>query len=359
MSRAIQLAKRGRYSAHPNPCVGCVLVKDGRIVGEGWHAKAGEPHAEIVALDKAGGDSRGATAYVTLEPCDHHGRTPPCTEAVIAAGVKRVVVGMQDPNPRVDGGGMDGLRKAGIDVVCGLQEQAARTLNPGFIKRMQTGRPRVTLKVAASMDGRTGLASGESQWITGEAARHDVQYLRAASGAVLTGINTVLHDDPSLNVRLEPEEGKREWRQPLRIVLDTKLRIPSDAKVSTMPGALVLTASEDDEKISALRNAGVRVEQVAKQGDMLNLNEVFDFIGKLEINDVLVEAGATLSGMLLQQGLIDRLVIYLAPTLLGDGTRGMFTIEPLASLSEKINLHSVDMRAVGSDWRIIADVGVK
>ncbi len=351
MARALQLAERGLHTTSPNPRVGCVLVKGGKNIGEGWHERAGEPHAEVHALRAAGKTARGATAYVTLEPCSHHGRTPPCADALIAAGVTRVVVAMQDPNTLVAGRGVAKLKAAGIAVECGLMEAAARELNIGFVARMTRGTPWVRSKIAASLDGRTALANGVSKWITGSAARQDVQQWRARSCAVLTGIGTVLADDPQLNVR---DSGAT--RQPLRVVLDTELRISVDAKILQGGNVLIYTASTDVAKQDTLRGrgAGVVVMQTVKDGS--SLSAVLGDLAKRGINEVLVEAGKTLNGALLKAGLVDELVLYLAPQLLGDAARGLADLGELTQLEQRMELAWQDVRHVGNDIRITARV---
>lgn len=365
MARALELAARGVYTTDPNPRVGCVLVRDGAIVGEGWHEVAGEAHAEVHALQQAGAASRGATVYVTLEPCAHHGRTPPCSEALIQAGVARVVTAMQDPNPRVAGNGIRQLRAAGIAVESGMMQAEAEALNPGFIQRMQQGRPWLRCKLAMSLDGRTAMASGESQWITGEEARRDVQELRARSSAIMTGINTVLADDPALTVRTSlwtptysAAVSDTEPRQPLRVVLDSGLRMPSQARMLTQPGkTLVLTASSDAARQQALTAAGAEVQTIPlATAGRLDLTAVLEYLGQCEINELLLEAGPTLSGALLQAGLLDELVIYIAPLLLGDGGRGLFHLPGLETMAQGIHLAISDQRRVGRDWRITATV---
>lgn len=351
MARALQLAYKGLYTTDPNPRVGCVVVMNGEIVGEGWHERAGEPHAEVLALTAAGARSRGATAYITLEPCCHQGRTPPCTRALIEAGIARVVAAMQDPNPRVAGQGTQQLRNAGIAIEIGLMEAAARALNPGFIQRMQFGRPYVRVKLAASLDGRTALASGESKWITGPAARHDVQRWRARSSAILTGIGTILADDPSLTVRDFDVQG----RQPLRVVADSRLRLPAAAKLLTVPGAtLVATASTDQDRAASLTKAGVELVQLCRADGRVDLASLLAHLAQREVNELLVEAGASLSGALLDAGLIDELIVYIAPHVLGTGARGMFDTPLLAHMAERASLTITDARAIGPDWRILA-----
>jgi diaminohydroxyphosphoribosylaminopyrimidine deaminase/5-amino-6-(5-phosphoribosylamino)uracil reductase len=356
MAHALRLAARGLYSSDPNPRVGCVLVRGDQVVGEGWHARAGGPHAEINALAQAGDAARGATAYVTLEPCCHHGRTPPCSDALIQAGVARVVAAMQDPNPRVAGNGLAALAQAGIEAQTGVMAAEAERLNCGFVKRMRTGLPWVRLKLAMSLDGRTALASGESRWITGESARADVQRLRARSSAILTGIGTVLADDPSLNVRLADRQG--ELRQPLRVVLDSRLRMPPSARLLGLPGfTWVLTAESDARRIDTLTSDTVSVGVLPMRLDKrLNLNAAMRFLGEQDCNEVHVEAGSTVCGALLQDGLVDELVIYLAPHLLGDTARGLFALPGLQCMEQRIGLTITDIRAVGDDWRITATV---
>jgi diaminohydroxyphosphoribosylaminopyrimidine deaminase/5-amino-6-(5-phosphoribosylamino)uracil reductase len=352
MARALQLATRGLYTADPNPRVGCVLVKDGEAVGEGWHERAGGPHAEVVALKAAGGRSRGATAYVTLEPCCHHGRTPPCTQALIASGVTRVVAAMPDPNPRVASQGIAELEKAGIRVDIGLMQAEAELLNRGFRARMARARPWVRVKLAASLDGRTALASGESKWITGAAARADVQCLRASSSAILTGVGTVLADDPSLTVR-DFDIG----RQPMRVVVDGHLSLRPEARLLHLPGkTLVVTAVDDDDYAESLLATGAEVMVLPGAAGAVDLAGLLRDLARREVNDVLVEAGATVCGALLRVGLVDELVLYLAPHLLGSNARAMFDLPGLASMRDRIGLRIEDVRAVGADWRITAAV---
>ena len=367
MTRALQLAERGLFTADPNPRVGCVLVKAGEVVGEGWHQRAGEPHAEINALQAADAlvkngvngtvknGAKGATAYITLEPCCHHGRTPPCSEALIAAGVSRVVVAMEDPNPQVAGQGLAQLQKAGIETLVGVMQAQAETLNPGFIQRMRQGRPYVRGKMAMSLDGRTAMASGESQWITGAEAREDVHRLRARSSAILAGIGTVLADDPSLTARLDETEIEQAILQPLRVVLDSQLQMPVSARLLSQPGhTLVLTINSDEQKTAALREAGAEVEVLASSNGCLDLSAVMACLARREINEVMVEAGATLCGALLQADLVDELVIYMAPLIMGDEARGLLSLPGLQKMSDRVELKIEDMRAVGRDWRIQA-----
>jgi len=345
MARALELARLGLWTTDPNPRVGCVLVQGGRVVGEGWHERAGGPHAEVMALQAAGASARGATAYVTLEPCCHQGRTPPCADALIAAGVARVVYAMRDPNPRVDGGGAGRLAAAGIAVEGGLLEAEARELNPGFIARMQRGRPWVTVKLAASLDGGTALPGGESRWITGEAAREDVQRLRARSSAVMTGSGTVRTDDPRLDVRLEGAS-----RQPLRVVLDSRLRTPPTARILAPPGeALILCTTTDDARAAALRAAGAEVQVVPGASGSVDLEAALRLLAARQVNELLVECGAGLAGALLAGGLVDELMLYLAPTLLGRGARPLADLEAPASMAERLQFAIVGRRDVGGD----------
>lgn len=351
MARALRLAARGRYSAHPNPMVGCVLVKGSEIVGEGWHERAGKPHAEIDALRAAGDRSHGATAYVTLEPCAHTGRTPPCATALIEAGVSRAVVAMEDPFEEVAGRGLDLLRAAGIETDVGLMHSTAESLNAGFISRVIHRRPRVRLKVAASIDGAIAMASGESQWITGPEARADVQKLRARSGAIMTGIGTVLADDPSLNVRA-PDLATRDL-QPLRVVLDSRLRMPLTAAMLALPGKTLVCCTGDHDG-SRLVDAGAEVRSFGAHGQVVNVFEVLAALGEREINDVLVEAGPLLTGYLLEKGLVDELVIYQSPHIMGSNTRGMFQTPSWTALADRRDLDITDVRRVGADTRMTA-----
>lgn len=352
MAHAIRLAERGLYTTDPNPRVGCVIVRAGRVVGEGWHARAGEPHAEVHALRAAGEAARGATAYVTLEPCCHHGRTPPCIDALIEAGVTRVVAAMTDPDPRVAGQGLARLKAAGIAVEDGVLAEAARALNPGFISRHIRARPYVRLKLAASLDGRTALANGESRWITGDAARNDVQRFRARSSAIVTGIGTVRADDPALNVRL-PDAT----RQPLRVVVDSRLDTPPGARVLAHPGECLIAAAVDDAaRAQRLRQAGARVGFFPAPDARVDLRALLAGLAAEGTNEVWVEAGPRLAGAFMSARLIDELVLYFAPHVLGDSARGMFALPALTALSQKTALDIVDVRAVGADWRVRARV---
>jgi len=359
MARALKIARRGLYTTHPNPRVGCILVRDGEPVGEGYHRRAGEPHAEPNALRDAGADARGATAYVTLEPCCHQGRTPACTEALIEAGVNRVVAAMQDPNPRVAGAGFERLRQAGVEVVHGIMAAESETLNPGFIRRMQTGRPYVRCKLAMSLDGRTAMASGQSQWITGSAARLDVQRLRARSDAIVTGIGTVLADDPSMNVRIEVGSGggigyDDALLQPLRVVLDSRLRMPASAKMVGLAGDTLVCCVTAGPNQSLLEAAGVEVRQLTGNSGRIDLGKLLDELGRRQINEVLIESGPTLAGEFLGAGWVDELVIYAAPHVMGDEARGLFRLPGLERMQDRIGLEINDLRMVGDDIRITA-----
>jgi diaminohydroxyphosphoribosylaminopyrimidine deaminase / 5-amino-6-(5-phosphoribosylamino)uracil reductase len=360
MAEALELAANGLYDTKPNPAVGCVLVKDGRIVARGWTAPAGGPHAEIVALRAAGADARGATAYVTLEPCCHTGRTGPCSRALVEAGVARVVFAGHDPNPRVNGGGAKELAAAGVAVEGGLLAAEAEPLNRGFFTRMQRGLPWVRSKLAVSVDGRTALANGKSQWITSAAARSDVHRWRARAGAVLTGSGTIVDDDPSLDARRAEAgiDSRLGIKQPLRAVVDARLKMPPTARTLTLPGeVLVLTSgAPDDPKAVALGAAGAKLAYVAGNAEHCDLRAVVEHLAAREINDVWVEAGAGFNGALLREGLIDELVLYVAPKLLGDSARGMFAVPALESLSEAWNLTFDDVRTIGDDLRITARV---
>ncbi len=360
MARAIQLADRGRYTTHPNPRVGCVLVKNDQIVGEGFHRRAGEPHAERNALAMAGDQARGATAYVTLEPCCHHGRTPPCSDGLIEAGVSRVVVAIQDPNPRVAGKGIAQLQQAGIPVDQGVMTREAMALNPGFIKRMVAGKPFVRCKLAMSLDGRTAMANGESKWITGDAARLDVQRLRARSDAIVTGIGTVLADDPSLNVRLRATElpgveSDDDRLQPLRVVLDPELQMPVTSRMLTLPGnTLIVTASEDERLRAELQSAGTEVILLPHPNGHVELSVLLETLANRDINEVLIESGPTLAGAAVAAGWVDELVIYAAPLLMGSDARGLLNMPGLVAMKDRIELEIQDLRMVGQDMRITA-----
>lgn len=355
MARALQQARLGQYWAAPNPHVGCVLWRDGEVLAEGFTQPPGGPHAEAHALAQCG-DARGATAYVTLEPCSHHGRTGPCAQALVDAGIARVVVALEDPNPQVSGAGIALLRAAGVTVETGLLAAQARAVIPGFLRRMETGRPLVRVKLAMSLDGRTAMASGESQWITGPAARSDVQRLRARSCAIVTGVDTVLADDCSLTVRADqlglpaPECERATTRQPLRVVLDSRGRTPAGAKV--LEGAaptLLCTAAG----VTVPAGSGVEQVELPVAAGGLDLEAVLDELGRRQCNEILVESGARLSGALLQAGLVDELIVYVAPTFMGSRARPLLEL-PLDTMAEKIGLEWRDTRKVGDDWRVTA-----
>ncbi len=353
MARALELAERGQFSAQPNPMVGCVIVDGDDVVGEGWHELAGAEHAEINALRAAGARASGASVYVTLEPCAHHGKTPPCAEALIDAGVGRVVAAMQDPHEKVAGRGLEMLSDAGIEIELGLMQAAAEALNAGFVSRVTRSRPFVRVKVAASIDGATAMKNGESQWITGPGARADVQRLRARSGAVMTGIGTVLEDDPSLNVRSEDIDTR--GLQPLRVVLDSRLRMPASARMLTLPGSTLVccTAGQDDNKLA---RAGAEVSVYRADGERVDVAAVLQDLARREVNDVLVEAGPGLSGYLLENDLVDELVIYQAPHIMGSDTRRMFETPGWTALADRRGLEIRDVSRVGDDTRITATI---
>ena len=351
MAEALRLAEKGLLTTTPNPRVGCVIVRDGGAVGAGWHEKAGGPHAEILALRAAGTRARGATAYVSLEPCSHHGRTPPCVDALIEAGVARVVAAMQDPNSKVAGSGFARLRAAGIQVESGLMQDEAQALNIGFVARMSRGRPWLRMKLAASLDGRTALASGQSQWITGPEARRDGHAWRARACAVLTGIGTVRDDDPQLNVR-EVETP----RQPLKVVVDSRLQLPLSAKLLQSGRVLVAAAVEDKAAIAALQDKGAEVVVLPNARGKVELTALMRELARRELNEVHVEAGYKLNGSLLVAGLVDELLIYLAPSILGDSACGMFSLPELTDLAQKRLVQFGDVKAIGSDLRILARV---
>lgn len=361
MAQALALAARGLYTTDPNPRVGCVIVRDGEVVGEGFHRRAGEPHAEIHALAAAGDRARGATVYVTLEPCSHTGRTGPCAEALQAAGVARVVVAMVDPNPLVAGRGIRLLEEAGIEVAVGLLADDAQALNPGFIARMAAGRPFVRLKMAMSLDGRTAMGSGESQWITGPEARCQVQRLRARSSAILSGVESVIMDDSRLTVRAEQlgldDAAAIASRQPLRVIVDSQLRLPLAAACLRAPGrTLVMTTSDDVDRRARLTDAGAEVQTLpADAQGRVDLPSLLAWLARHEaVNELLVETGATLAGAMLNAALIDELQLFVAPTLLGGEARPLFALPGLTLMADQQRLDIHDIRAVGQDWRIIA-----
>ncbi|MFJ5299938.1 bifunctional diaminohydroxyphosphoribosylaminopyrimidine deaminase/5-amino-6-(5-phosphoribosylamino)uracil reductase RibD [Pseudomonas sp. RC10] len=358
MARALELARKGVYSTHPNPRVGCVIVRDGEIVGEGWHVRAGEPHAEVHALRQAGDKAKGGTAYVTLEPCSHHGRTPPCADALVNAGVGRVVAAMQDPNPDVAGRGLLRLMSAGIAVQSGVLEGEARAINKGFLKRMEHGLPYVRVKLAMSLDGRTAMASGESQWITGPEARSAVQRLRAESSVVLTGADTVLADDARLTVRPDELGLNAELtalavaRPPLRVLVDGRLRVPLDAPFFQAGNALVATCAAASAR-GRYQDQGHELLALPSSGGHVDLRKLLVELAGRGVNDVLVEAGPKLAGAFTRLGLVDEFQIFVAGKFMGSSARPLLDL-PLAQMSEALELKIVEMRAVGNDWRVIA-----
>ncbi len=352
MARALQLAAQGLYTTEPNPRVGCVLVNDGAVVGEGFHIRAGEGHAEVNALAMAGERAKGATAYVTLEPCSHQGKTPPCCDALMRAGVERVISAMQDPNPLVSGRGHHRLQQAGVAVSWGLLQPQAEALNPGFISRMSEQRPYVRIKQAISLDGRTAMASGESKWITGPQARSDVQRLRARSSAILTGIGTVLHDDPAMTLRAEQlgltNASEVIKRQPLRVILDSTLRTPVDAAILNHPGETVIFYSEAiDSRVAELSGKATLIQQAA-----IEPLAVLQWLAReRECNELLIEAGATVTGSFIKAGLVDELVIYQAPTLLGSNARPAFAL-PMEQMAQQHRLQLLESCSLGDDQRL-------
>lgn len=358
MARALELARKGVYSTHPNPRVGCVIVRDGEVVGEGWHVRSGEPHAEVHALRQAGDKARGATAYVTLEPCSHHGRTPPCADALVNAGVGRVVAAMQDPNPDVAGRGLLRLMSAGVAVQSGVLESEARAINKGFLKRMEHGLPYVRVKLAMSLDGRTAMASGESQWITGPDARSAVQRLRAESSVVLTGADTVLADGARLTVR--PDElglsaeltALAVGRPPLRVLVDGRLRVPLDAPFFRAGNALVATCAAASAR-GRYQDQGHELLALPSSGGHVDLRKLLVELAGRGVNDVLVEAGPKLAGAFTRLGLVDEFQIFVAGKFMGSSARPLLDL-PLAQMSEALTLKITDLRAVGDDWRVTA-----
>lgn len=354
MAQALRLAEQGFYTTTPNPRVGCVIVKDGVIVGEGAHLKAGQPHAEVFALRQAGELARGADAYVTLEPCSHHGRTPPCANALVQAGVKRVVAAMTDPNPKVAGRGLAHLHAHGIEASSGLMQAQAYELNPGFISRMTRGTPFVRTKIAASLDGRTALANGDSKWITGEPARQDVQHWRARSCAILTGVGTVLADDPRMNVRDLAFLKTSYGRQPLRVIVDSNLRISPEAKILHGGNALVVYSSNPKNKLAALQDTGATLLEVSSDQGNVCLRSLLEVLAAREINELMVEAGQSINGALLQQNLIDEYIFYYAPVLMGGAAKGMFELPSLTDMQQRAQLHISEVRQIGQDIRVRA-----
>ncbi len=355
MRRAVTLARRGLYTTDPNPRVGCVIAHGPDVVGEGWHVRAGQAHAEVNALHDAGARARGATVYVSQEPCCHTGRTGPCTEVLIEAGVARVVAAMVDPNPVVSGRGLSRLREAGIETRVGVREEEARALNPGFAMRMRRGRPWVRIKMAMSLDGRTALATGESRWITGTEARHDVHRLRARSSAMLTGIGTLLADDPALTPRLSDFGEDCEVETPLKVVLDSSLRTPPGSNILSPPGrCLIVHREAHPSRSAALEREGAELLRLPGAGGGVDPGALLEILGEREINEVTVECGPTLAGALVAAELADELVIYLAPLLLGDSARGLFTLPGITHMDERTPLEILAIDPVGRDWRVRA-----
>lgn len=349
MTQALRLAEQGMYTSMPNPRVGCVIVNDGTVVGEGAHIKTGTPHAEVHALKQAEGKTKGATVYVTLEPCSHHGRTPPCTEALVNSGIIKVVIAMQDPNPLVAGKGIAHLEAAGMIVLTGLAQQQAQALNVGFISRMATQLPLVRSKIAASLDGKTALSNGESQWITGTAARADVQHWRARSCAILTGIGTILSDNPSLTVREQAIE-----RQPMSVIVDSQLRVPLNAKVLQNPEVLIAFATDVDHKAEQLAGKGVSLLCIPNDEGKVCLETLLKHLASNEVNELMVEGGEGLNGALMSLQLIDELIIYYAPKLMGTDGKGMFGLPALTSMDGVVGLDVTEVRQFGQDIRILA-----
>jgi len=354
MTQALRLAEQGLYTTTPNPRVGCVIVKDGVVVGEGAHLKAGEPHAEVYALRQAGERARGADAYVTLEPCSHHGRTPPCADALVKAGVKRVIAAMQDPNPKVAGSGLAHLQANGIETASGLMKAQSEELNAGFISRMTRGMPFVRTKIAASLDGRTALVNGDSKWITGDAARQDVQHWRARSCAILTGVGTVLADDPRMNVRELAYLDSSYGRQPLRVIVDSSLRISPHAKVLQDGNALIVYSSNPHNKLAELQQTGATLLEMPNDLGNVCLKSLLQELAKHEINELMVEAGQGVNGALLAQGLIDEYLLYYAPVLMGSAAKGMFDIGSLTDMELRTQLQILELRQIGNDIRVRA-----
>ena len=363
MNKALKLAKKGLFTTTANPRVGCVLVSRGRVVGKGYHKRVGEPHAEVFAIESADEYTGAATAFVTLEPCSHYGKNPPCADALIKAGVKKVVVCNNDPNPLVAGKGIAKLKAAGIKVKTGLLSELGKSLNIGFFHRMQTGLPYVRLKMAQSLDGRTAMKSGESYWITGKKARSDVQYWRARSHAILTGIDTVLQDNCRLTVRIKklPKIYQNlpndfDSYQPMRVVLDTQLRMPLDAKILNGLGrCVIMTASTNLAKISQLRKQGVEVVQMAVFNNKIDLNSVLKWLGDEQINELLIETGATLAGAFIQQKLVNQFILYTAPVIMGSSARPLFEIN-IEEMKNRLHIDHFKIKQMGKDWRLIADL---
>jgi diaminohydroxyphosphoribosylaminopyrimidine deaminase/5-amino-6-(5-phosphoribosylamino)uracil reductase len=347
MATALQLARKGLFTTDPNPRVGCVIADRDSIAGKGWHEEAGGAHAEIMALRDAGGDARGKTAYVTLEPCSHHGRTPPCSDALVEAGVKRVVIASQDPNPSVNGAGLSQLRAAGIDVETGLMANEAEALNCGFMMRMRVGRPWVRVKSAISLDGRIALQNGESKWISSEASRRDVQQWRARSSAIMTGIGTVLADDPSMDARVSVDV-----QQPLKVVVDSRWRTPLNSRILAQPERVVIAGDASIPVPGELAGSGAHCLRIESVDGAISLETLLADLAGLEVNEVQVEAGSRLCGSLLRARLVDEMLIYQAPLLLGDGGAGPFALGPLESMADRTHLTLLESVHFGDDLRL-------
>ncbi len=347
MAEALQLSALGMFTTQPNPRVGCVIARENSVVGRGYHQRSGESHAEVHALAEAGDSARGATAYVTLEPCSHHGRTPPCAESLIAAGVVRVVMAMQDPHEVVNGKGRRILQDAGIVVETGLMSAAAEALNPGFIQRVRHGRPYVRIKLAASLDGRTALANGDSKWISSAESRQDVQFWRARSSAILTGIGTVLADDPQMNVRLDNAE-----LQPIRVVADSCWRTPATSRIVSLPGRVIIAGSEQQGIPAELVASGATLLRLPEVDGKLDLLALLKALAEEQVNELQVEAGAGLCGALMKHGLVDEVLLYQAPVILGEGGSGLFAGLALDSMENKVQLQRIESCFIGQDQRL-------
>lgn len=358
MSKALRQAQKGFYSTHPNPRVGCLIVRDGKLLSQGYHEYPGGPHAEINALNNLAKDAHGATVYVTLEPCSHTGKTPPCADALIEAKPDTVVIAMLDPNPLVSGRGIEKLKQSGINVITGVLETEARLLNAGFIKRMSHSLPFVRIKMGMSLDGRTALSNGLSQWITGAEARQDVQFLRAASSAILSTANTVMQDDASLNVRLSSEQLSQQVavRQPVRVVIDNDLNLTGKEKLFQLDGEIfIFTTCTDKKALSRFNNRQVKVVVLeSDSSNQVNLEQLMSSLAELEINEIHTECGSVLAGALIQQKLVDEIVLYVAPDLLGNQAQGLFELGDINIMSDKIQLSITDVRMIGRDIKLIA-----
>lgn len=364
MAQALDLAQKGLYSTKPNPAVGCIIVQNGEVVGQGWHQKAGQPHAEPIALAEAGELAKGATAYVTLEPCSHHGKTPPCANALVAAQVSRAVIAMEDPNPLVAGNGIAILENAGIEVVNGVLEDKARELNLGFLYKMENDLPYVRLKMASSLDGRTATQSGESKWITGPESRLEVHRLRARSGALIAGIGTILADDPSMTVRMSDEELAainltQENCHPIRVILDPNLSMPLNAKMLSLPGRTILMTSRETvdrspEIVEEIHKAGIEMVAVSAVEDRLDIKSVLRYLAEVEqVNDVMVETGAIVAGAFIQTGLVNELHCFMAPSLMGDQAKPMFALPSVETMDDRIEFSLQSIDRFGDDVRMI------